>query len=117
LNVGNLLGSAVLGTFQTWREKAHSNSIGLHLVMTGPQVADRLRRAADSYSPVTLDPVLRGAEGSSLVGSQISLESNVLAYNDTFQLIAVVSLLTALYLGVVVIRRARRERASQPAAL
>jgi hypothetical protein len=59
---------------------------------------------------MTIDPAARGAEGAALLSEQVTREANILAYNDVFQLIAALSLATALYLAVVVFLRRRRER-------
>jgi MFS family permease len=109
-NLGGLIGSAMLGTFQIIREKAHSNAIVQHLVMTDPQVALRIQQGGAVYGSTTIDPVLRGAQGTALLAQQATREANILAYNDVFQLIALLAAATTIYLGFVVWMRNRRAR-------
>ncbi|PPS58337.1 hypothetical protein CRX72_14415 [Pantoea sp. BRM17] len=45
-NLGGLIGSAILGTFQTWREKYHSSLLADKLSQLDPNVTERL----DQYS-------------------------------------------------------------------
>jgi MFS family permease len=109
-NLGGLIGSALLGTFQVMREKAHSNALVQHIVMTDPLVAARVQQGGSAYGRVLIDPALRNAEGASLLSQQITREANILAYNDVFQLIAILAAATTIYLGIVVFLRTRRER-------
>lgn len=116
-NLGGLAGSALLGTFQVMREKAHSNALVQHIVMTDPLVAARIQQGGAAYGRVLGDPVLRNAEGATLLSQQITREANILAYNDVFQLIAILAAATTIYLGIVVFLRTRREqRAAQMTA-
>jgi MFS family permease len=115
LNLGNLMGTSLLGTFQIIREKVHSNAIVQQIVLTDPQVETRFQQSELAYSAMTIDPAARGAEGAARLSEQVTREANILAYNDVFQLIAVLSLATALYLAVVVFFRRRRERRAKAA--
>ncbi|PHX44520.1 MFS transporter, partial [Pseudomonas sp. NZIPFR-PS5] len=45
-NVGSLIGSALLGTFQVWREKFHSAHIVEHVTLIDAQVQSRLQSAS-----------------------------------------------------------------------
>lgn len=96
-SVGGLAGSALLGTFQTWREKYHSHELVQNIVMTDPQVAARLRAGAGAVAGVVGDPVLRSAEGAAILSQQVAREANILAYNDVFLLAGALSVLAALW--------------------
>lgn len=109
-NLGGLAGTALLGTFQVMREKAHSNALVQHIVMTDPLVVARVQQGGSAYGRILVDPALRNAEGASLLSQQITREANILAYNDVFQLIAILAAATTIYLGFVVFLRTRRER-------
>ena len=117
-NVGGLAGSALLGTYQVIREKAHSHALVDHLTLADPQVAGRVQAGAGAVSGVIVDPGLRSAEGAALLGQSATREANILAFDDVFQLVAVLALLTALFLiGVIILReRAQRRAAAAGAA-
>ena len=96
-SVGGLFGNAFLGTFQTIREKVHSHELVQSIVATDPIVAARLRSGAGAVSGVLGDPALRAGEGAAILAQQVTREANVLAYNDVFMLVGVLSILTALW--------------------
>jgi len=79
--LGSLLGTALTGTFQVWREKYHSSILVDHLTLLDPQVAARIQS---------------GGLGS--LGAVATREANILAYNDVFLAITVLALLTMSWL-------------------
>jgi hypothetical protein len=97
-NLGGLLGSAIVGTIQTAREKYHSSYLVEHLTMLDPNVAARVQSGANAYGGVLTDPVLRSAAGVARLGAAATREANVLAYNDVFLMIAVVAIVTLLWM-------------------
>jgi hypothetical protein len=97
--VGGLGGAALLGTFQIIREKYHSHELVQSIVMTDPQVAARIQQLGAAYGRVVGDPVLRQAQGAGLLAQQVTREANILAFNDTFLLIACLAGLAFLWLG------------------
>lgn len=99
-NLGGLLGAAALGTLVTVREKFHSSQIVENLTLADPIVAQRIQQYGASYARVLGDPALRGAEGSALLGQVATREAYVLAYNDLFLVVAIVSALCLL--GLVI---------------
>lgn len=99
--LGGLGGAALLGTFQIVRTKFHFHELAQSLVMTDPQVATRVQQLGGAYARVLGDPALRQAQGVAQLTRQVTREANILAYNDVFQLIA---LLAAIAL-VLVVRR------------
>jgi len=118
-SIGGLLGSAVIGTFITWREKFHSHALVEHIALTNPIVAGRVSQLAGAYGRVLTDRTLLDAEGLALLGQLATKEANVLAYNDAFLAIAILALfaLAALTVHVGVAAIARRLAPSpQPAA-
>jgi MFS family permease len=115
--VGNLAGSALLGTFQEVREKAASAELSRLAAPDNPIVAARLRLGAGALGPVVADPGARAAAGVSLLQRQSSREASVLAYNQTFTLVAVLSALTSLYLAVLVLRHWLRREPLSAAAI
>ena len=97
--MGGLAGTALLGSFQTIREKHHSFEIVQSLSLTNPQVAQRVQQLGGVYGGVLGDPSLRQAQGAGLLGQQVTREANILAYNDVFMVIAALSGLVVLWLG------------------
>jgi MFS family permease len=79
--LGSLLGTALTGTFQVWREKYHSSILVDHLTLLDPQVAARIQSG-----------------GLASLGAVATREANILAYNDVFLAITVLALLTMLWL-------------------
>lgn len=115
-NLGGLIGTAALGTFQTVREKYHSSQLVEHLTLQDPLVAARVQAGASAYAPAITDPALRSAQGVRALGSAASREANVLAYNDVFMAIAVIALLTMAWMLVHRLQLLRRDRLAAAAA-
>ncbi len=111
-NLGGLLGSALLGTVQTLREKFHSSQIAEQLSQLEPLVSARLQGGATAYGRVLADPVLRGAQGRSVLAATATREANVLAYNDVFLVIAAIAGATLVF----VLGHALWERLNRPPA-
>lgn len=114
-NLGGLFGSAMLGTFQVIRERAHSNAIVSQLMNGDPLVAQRLQQNASAYGRVLIDPSLRQAEGAAILSQTVTREANILAYNDTFLLIAVIAVGTVVWVFFPIMR-IRRENLARAAA-
>lgn len=96
-NLGGLIGSAILGTFQVWREKYHSSLLADRLSLLDPNVTERLNQYNALYNSLVGDSVLRSAQSSSQLQSVATLQSNVLAYNDTYLLTAALALMTLMW--------------------
>jgi len=88
-STGGLLGSAVLGTFVTLREKFHSSVLVDHLDKTDPLVIQRITQLSASYGKVITDAAVLKAEGSQLLAAEVTREAWVMAYNDLFYLVFV----------------------------
>ena len=101
-SVGGLFGSAVFGSFVTWRQQHHMRALYDQIVMTDPLVAQRIAQLSASVSKVIIDPAYVKAEGAALLGQQIVKEATVLSYNDLFLL---VSAIAAVTLAILIIRR------------
>lgn len=98
-NLGGLIGSAVFGTFQIVREKFHSSVLVEHLTLIDPLVQSRLQSASASYASTIADPASRTAQGIRAIASVATREANILAYNDVFMLIALVAVLTMIWIS------------------
>lgn len=99
-NLGGLLGAALLGTFQIVREKFHSSQIVEHLTLSDPLVAARVQSGGSAYGSLLADPSLRNLAGIRSLANAATREANVLAYNDVFMLIAVIAVLTMIWLSI-----------------
>lgn len=99
-NIGGLIGSAALGTFQVVREKFHSSHIVEHLTLIDPLVQARLQSYSASYGSVIADPTLRNSQGIRAMAAAATREANVLAYNDVFMLIALIAVLTMIWISL-----------------
>jgi MFS family permease len=97
-NIGGLLGSAILGTFQIWREKFHSSVIADQLTTLNPLVNERLQLYSQMYQNLIGDSSLLGTQAVSQLQAASALEANILAWNDTYLLTAAVSGVALLWL-------------------
>jgi MFS family permease len=99
-NLGGLIGSSALGTFQIIREKYHSAILVEHLSVVDPMVARRVQGGAAAVGRVLTDPAASTRQGLAALASNVRREANVLAYNDVFLLIAVVAAACAVWIFI-----------------
>jgi MFS family permease len=86
-NLGSLLGTALIGTVQSVREKFHSSQLVEELTLLDPLVAARVQGSGAALGGTLSDPALRNAQGVASLGAAATREANVLAYNDVFLII------------------------------
>nr|WP_312045528.1 MFS transporter [Erwinia sp.] len=96
-NLGGLIGSALLGTFQIWREKYHSSLLGDQLSLLDPNVTERLSQYSGLFNSLIGDPTQLSAQGIAQLQSVATLQANVLAYNDTYLLTAGMAFVTLIW--------------------
>ncbi len=120
-SMGGLLGPAIYGTFQQYREHEYSAQIVARVDPTDPVVAQRLQLQGQVYARVVTDPALRSAQGVALLSQSATREASVRAYNDVVVLNTILalaflawSLLGALAAGAR--RRAAARTTAAPAA-
>ena len=99
-NLGGLIGSAALGTFQIVREKFHSSILVEQLSQLDPLVAARIQSGAAAYARLLPDPAARTGRSLASLSATATREANVLAYNDVFLLIGCIALATAAWIFV-----------------
>ena len=97
-NLGGLLGSALLGTWQVTREKFHSSILVEGLSSLDPLVAARIQQGAAAYGRVLADPSSRTRQGAALLAQSASREANILAFNDVFLAIAILAAVLAAWI-------------------
>ncbi|WP_312836925.1 MFS transporter [Pantoea sp.] len=96
-NLGGLIGSAILGTFQVFREKYHSSLLGDQLSLLDPNVTERISQYGALFNSLVGDPALRSAQSTGQLQTVATLQANVLAYNDTYLLTAGLALATLMW--------------------
>ena len=97
-NLGGLLGSAILGTFQTWREKYHSSLLADQLTTLNPLVNERIQIYTQMYRSLIGDSSLLGTQAITQLQTVTTLEANILAYNDTYLLTAGIAAATLVWI-------------------
>lgn len=97
-NIGGLLGSALLGTFQVVREKYHSSQITEQLSLQNPLVSERVNTYSAGYAGVLNDSYLQSVQGLSQLQTIATREANTLAYNDVYLLTAAIALATLIWI-------------------
>ena len=97
-NLGGLLGSAILGTFQTWREKYHSSLLADQLTTLNPLVNERIQLYTQMYKSLIGDSSLLGTQAITQLQTVTALEANILAYNDTYLLTASIATATLVWI-------------------
>jgi MFS family permease len=97
-NLGGLIGSSLIGTWQVVREKFHSSNLAEGLSSLDPLVASRIQQSGAAYGRTLLDPSARTRAGLSALSQAATREANILAYNDVFLMIAVLASLLALWI-------------------
>lgn len=109
-NLGGLIGSAALGSYQTASVRAHATALSEHLSLADPQVVDRIQSGTAALAGAIADPSLRAAQGAGLLGQAMTREASILAFNDVFRFVAGVALMTALYIFYLICLSAWRQR-------
>lgn len=109
-NVGALAGSALLGSYEFSQARSHATYLAEHVTLADPQVVQRLQNGTGAVAGALPDPALRTAEGAALIGQRLNAEANILAFNDVFRLVAVLALLTAVFIIYRISWTAWRER-------
>ena len=99
-NIGGLMGSALVGTIQTIREKYHSNQLAEHIDLGDPEVALRLQQLGGAYAHVIGDAAQRQGAALRLLQQQVSQQAQVLAYNDVFLLISGAAAVGAVWVAL-----------------
>lgn len=97
-NMGGLLGSALLGTFQVVREKFHASQLAEHVTLLDPQVLARLRAGSGAYAHSIGDGAQQTTQGLRALGAAVTREANVLAYNDVFLAVGWLAIVTLIWI-------------------
>jgi len=112
--LGGLAGSALLGTYQTYREQAYSVALVQQINPADSTVAQRLQLQQQALASIIADPGLRAAQGTAQLSQIVRREANVLAFNDVFHVVALVALVYLAW-SLMVAGQARRAAAQDAA--
>ncbi len=85
------LAPAMLGTFQTWREKFHSSQLADQITTLNPLIVERLQQYSQMYQSQIGDSTLLNVQATTLLQNAATLQANILAWNDTYLLTAAIS--------------------------
>ncbi|MET4896763.1 MFS transporter [Sphingomonadaceae bacterium jetA1] len=116
---GGLLGPALYGTIQQYRQHEYSGQMTSHVDPSDPIVAQRLAMQRRVFAARVTDPVLGSAQGTALLQQISTREAHVRAYNDIFRLNAMIAfafLLWGLWRVGLLMRAARNAPRSAAAA-
>jgi len=112
-NVGGLAGSALLGSIQVARERLHAERLAEGLSLGDPAVASRISQYADVLLPRVADPAARAQQANGLLGQALHAQASILAFNDTFRVVALIALAAGFFIAGVMMLDWRRQQASR----
>ena len=115
-NIGGLVGSALLGSYQTVATRIHFQELAERMPAGDVQVANRVTGSTRALAGAIADPGIRAQQGGAALAASMTREANVLAYNDVFRLVWRLALANALLIVVLMLISANRpERRIEPA--
>ncbi|CAN5622131.1 MFS transporter [soil metagenome] len=114
--LAGLVGQAWLATLVVDRQRLHYEQLVEHLQLSDPQVVQRLTQLGGAYASTLNDSAARTGQALTLLSQQVTQQSYVMAYNDLFHTVALVSTLGFLVFAGVKTHRWHRARRAAPAA-
>ena len=107
-NIGGLVGTALLGSYQTVATRAHFQELAERMPAGDIQVANRVAGSTRALAGTIVDPGLRAQQGGAALAASMTREASVLAFNDVFRLVWRLALATALLVVVLMLISAVR---------
>jgi DHA2 family multidrug resistance protein len=105
-NLGGAIGTAVLATVITKREQFHSNIIGQSVTLGREEVRDRIAQTTDFFMAHGVpDPAAARQQAIIALGKAVKHQALVMGFSDTFAVIGVVLVLSAI--AVALTRKVR----------
>jgi MFS transporter, DHA2 family, multidrug resistance protein len=96
-NLGGAIGTAVLATVITKREQFHSNIIGQSVTLGREEVRSRIAQSTDFFIAHGVpDPATARHQAIVALGNAVKHQALVMAFSDTFAVIAAVLVLAAI---------------------
>ena len=115
-NIGGLIGSAFLGSYQTFATRTHFQELAERMPAGDIEIANRVAGSTRALSGTVADPGIRAQQGGASLAASMTREANVLAFNDVFRLVWGLALSTALLVIVqMMISALRSLRRTVPA--
>ena len=105
-----LVGQAWLSTLLQDRQRLHYGRLVEHIQLSDPQVVQRLAQLGGAYASTLNDSAARSTQAIGLLAQQVTQQSYVLAYNDLFRTVALVSTLGFFVFAGVRTHRWHRDR-------
>ena len=112
--LAGLIGQAWLSTLLVDRQRLHYSQLVEHIQLSDPQVAQRLAQLGGAYASSINDSAARATQGLTLLSQQVTQQSYVMAYNDLFHAVALVSTLGFFVFAGVKTHRWHRSRRATP---
>ena len=112
--LAGLIGQAWLSTLLVDRQRLHYSQLVEHIQLSDPQVAQRLAQLGGAYASNIDDSAARATQGLTLLSQQVTQQSYVMAYNDLFHTVALVSTLGFFVFAGVKTHRWHRSRRATP---
>jgi hypothetical protein len=109
-NVGGLVGSALLGSYQTAATRQHYQELASRIPRGDVQAQDRIQGATRALAGVVTDPVLRAQQGGASLVASLTREANILAFNDVFRVVWQLALATAVLVAALMVFSSMRPR-------
>jgi DHA2 family multidrug resistance protein len=105
-NLGGAIGTAVLATVITKREQFHSNIIGQSVTLGREEVRNRISQTTDYFlGHGVSDPAAAHQQAIIALGKAVRHQALVMGFSDTFAVIGVILVLSAL--AVLLTRKVR----------
>jgi len=114
-NIGGLIGSAILGSYQTIESRARFLDLAEPMNVGDAQVQARIAASTRALGPTVTDPGLRTQQGAASLIASMNREAGVLAFNDVFSLVWKLSLATGFLVIFLRSLPFRPLRPAQPA--
>jgi DHA2 family multidrug resistance protein len=110
-NLGGAIGTAVLATVITKREQFHSNIIGQSVRLGREEVRNRIAQTTDYFiSHGVPDPAAAQHQAVVALGKAVKHQALVMGFSDTFAVIGVVLVISAL--AIMFTRKAKASAAA-----
>ena len=119
-SLGGVIGSGLFRSFIRLRAAHHAAVLKEQLLVGDPTVTSLIAGLAQKLSTLTTDATAMKAGAVQMIGSELSSQATVLAYNDAFLLLAAIAgaalTLLLLHLAWLIRSRAKDVAAAAPQA-
>jgi len=100
-NVGGLIGTAALGSYETVAAREHYLRLASRLPAGDLPTQDRIVASVRSLSGTVVDPQVRVQQAGGELVASLSREAAILAFNDVFRVVWQLAMATALCVGLL----------------